>query len=192
MGLVPTPFATKPRLRGAIGSLDMFTLRTHLTGIGWIDPLEHHPGLLSLVGDELPKLIKSPATHAGALRLAKPGSLSEALEVFKGDSAPSAFGLLNESLGKLVVHISTKTRFTIRKTLELLANALTSSSMDGLIRRRLEFLFVSLASDPNPLYCFTRVHLTVRSPWQGSPRRDRRRGSPPGLQAAHRRIRPWP
>lgn len=128
MSLMPTSLATKTRLAGAITAFNMLALRTHLRGIGWIDDLERHPGLLSLVGDKLPKLVESPATHAVTLRLAKPSSLADTLEVFKGDTAPSVFGLLNESLGKDVISVATKARFTLCDSLKLLTDTLSLAS----------------------------------------------------------------
>ena len=98
MGRVPTLLTTKPSLTGAITALDMFALGTHLRGILGIDDLEQDAGLLSFVADKLAKLIESPATQAVALRLAKPYPVTDALKVFKGDTAPGVFGLRNESL----------------------------------------------------------------------------------------------
>ena len=97
----------------------MFTLRTHLRGMLGIDDLEQHAGLLRLVADKLAKLVKSPATHAVALRLAKPGALADALEVFQGDPSPSAFSLRNDSLRDTVVGIAAKACFSIADTFEL-------------------------------------------------------------------------
>ena len=71
MCLISTLLTTKPSLRGAISRVDMFTLGTHLRGMLGIDNLEQHAGLLRLVADKLAKLVKSPATHAVTLRLAK-------------------------------------------------------------------------------------------------------------------------
>ena len=42
-----------------------------MTGTSEVNQLDHHPGLLGLVDDELPQLVESPATDAVALRLAK-------------------------------------------------------------------------------------------------------------------------
>ena len=111
MGSVPTPTTTKPRLRAAISPLDMFALRTPLTGMLGIDQLDPHASGLRLVGDKLPQLVKSPSRHASALRLAKPDPSPDALEVFEGNTPASAFSLLNDSLGEDVIGVSTEAGF---------------------------------------------------------------------------------
>ena len=100
----------------------MSTLGAHLRGVLGIDDLEQYASLLGFVGDELSQLIESPRSYAVALRLAKPYPVADTLEFFKGDTAYGVFGLRNESLGEDVIGITTKARFSIRNTLELLAD----------------------------------------------------------------------
>ena len=102
-----------------------------MRGVLGINDLKQHTGLFGFIGDKLPELIESPAPHAVALRLAKPYPVTDALEVFKSYTATGVFGLRNESLGEDVIGIATKTGFSIRNALELLANTLTSSCISS-------------------------------------------------------------
>ena len=76
-----------------------------------IDHLDRYDSSLCLVGDKLPKLVKSPSRHASALRLAKPYPIPDALEIFEGNTPDSAFSLLNDALGEDVIGISTEVGF---------------------------------------------------------------------------------
>ena len=159
---ISTLLTTKPRLREAISRFDMFTLRTHLRGMLGVDNLEQHAGLFRLVADKQAKLVESPATDAVALRLAKPGSLSDALEVFKGYSSQSAFSLRNDSLREAVVGVAAKPRFSIADAFELLADALAPSVVGRQISRRLKGLPERLVLDAHLLYVLARVYCSIR------------------------------
>ena len=154
MDFQSTQTTTKLRLRQAIGSLDMATLGTPL------------PGMLArglrLVGDKLPQLVKSPSRHAGALRLAEPDAIAEALEVFEGNSPDSAFSLLNDALGGDVIDVSAEVGFFARASVQLLADALAAAAVLSLVGCRLQLLPQHLALEAHAFHIGTRVLLTVR------------------------------
>ena len=116
----------------------MSTPGAHLRGVLGIDDLKQHAGLFGFIGDKLPELIESPATHAVALRLAKPGSLSDAFEVFKDNTSQSAFSLLKDTLGEDVVGITTKARLALCFALQQRTDTLASTVVGSQIGRRLK------------------------------------------------------
>ena len=140
----------------------MFALRAHLRGILGVDNLERHAGLRRLVADKLAKLVKSPTTHAVSLRLAKPGSLSDALEVFKGYPSQSAFSLRNDTLRDTVIGVTTKPRFAVAYAFELLADTLAPSVAGRKISGRLKRLLERLVLDAHLLYVVARVYCSIR------------------------------
>lgn len=93
----PVPFITIPTQR----------LRTGTARVARINRRNSHPGQPCLVRNKRPKLKKSPIPVPTSLGL--PNRLLSAFldpfQVFKGDRAPSAFGLGDEVLGKTMVDV---------------------------------------------------------------------------------------
>ena len=115
---------------GECGLTDPVTLRhmgtdiALLARISWINHDDRHPGFLSLVLDEETQLSEGPAGHLGALRLAKPCTCADALQIFQGQTALGVLRCRNERLTDPVVRVPAKRCFAPCHTLQCTADVL--------------------------------------------------------------------
>lgn len=116
---VSTDHAAELGLRWTVGFGDVSASRTFPARIARINDDDFHACLPCLVFDKGTKLMERPAAHLRPLPLAKPCPVAEALEVFEGNPAPSAFSLGNERFGNDVVDVPAKARLMPRKGFEL-------------------------------------------------------------------------
>src|SRR5262245_26969957 len=100
--------AQELRLRATIGLLTMPTTAARLAGVGRVDIDHWHARQLRLVGDEGPQLQEGPTVQHSPLAFANRSlrTLTDALEVFEGDPARSAFRRLHDGLANAVVDIA--------------------------------------------------------------------------------------
>ena len=80
--------------------------------------MHHDTGILSLIGDEGSQLGEGPTVATSPLGLLPGllvGALSDAGQVFQGDSSLRVQGIANQFLADLVVRLALKARFTPRQ-----------------------------------------------------------------------------
>jgi len=101
-------------LTATIGFIDTTTDRTGAACTPWVYWAHRNASPLSLVFDEAAKLKERPITMLVPL-LAANRSLTDALEVFQGDTSVSVLRFLNKSLTNRMVDICLKTGLTARQ-----------------------------------------------------------------------------
>lgn len=74
-------------------------------GVSWVDDCQRYSVQPTLVLDKTPELTKRPSTHPGALLLAKPYALANALQILQGDAARRVLGLKHQGLADDVVNV---------------------------------------------------------------------------------------
>ena len=105
MGSVPAGLTEERRLRHPITLLAMATNRTGLRGVARIDSDQRNASELGLVRQERAQLMKRPGMQIIALRATEPYSVTDAGQVFDGNTASGAFRLFDNLLANPVVLI---------------------------------------------------------------------------------------
>jgi len=113
-----------------------------------------NPSECRLVFDEAPQLPESPRAVAATLRLSNRCLGSDALQIFQGNHAPSAFGFHHQVLGNAVVDILSISLLPPHKSLEMSLSALGSPSLE------FRFQFLTFAHDA--IYSLAFVRSAIR------------------------------
>src|SRR5882672_5874964 len=142
----------------------MTTLRTSTRRITRINGNYRHSRNPRLVFHEGAKLSERPTRHPGSLSLAKPCSITNAFELFNGDSRLSVFCFLNEPLADDVVGVPAKASLFLSAGFQLAPNVLRPiAALLSLRGGNLKDLAAAVVMPACLLYagaaeCFARAH----------------------------------
>lgn len=95
-------------MRRTIRAGNQATPGASLRRVSGVNQCHQYTGELSLILDKPAKLVKGPGVVLSPLAPANRDSGADALQIFKGDTASSVFGLYNNSLGNAVVDVGSK------------------------------------------------------------------------------------
>lgn len=98
-------------LRLAIGSRDMSTLGTHLAGVSRVNGNKFDTSKKCFVFQFESQIIEAPRMVNSPLAFLNPYPVTDALEVFDGDTASGAFSLFNNLFGDAVIYVSLESGF---------------------------------------------------------------------------------
>ena len=94
-----------------------------LAGISWLNQYERHTSKFSFILDEPSELIEPPRIIVASLGLSYNRSLTDALQILKGNGSVSAFGLHNYLLGDAMVDLGVESPFVIKQFFEMVSCA---------------------------------------------------------------------
>ncbi len=118
----------KFRLALAVGFGTVTALGASSASVSRIDSDHRNSVQLAFVSDKLPQLFKRPTAHFCALRPPKQCPVTDAIEVFNGDTASSVFGENDECFADAVVDVSAKPSFLVANFLHGPASILSGST----------------------------------------------------------------
>ena len=108
-GGVPARYTGEKGLRRAVTLIDTTAYGASARGVSWVNQFHDHTDEAGLVLDKASELAERPGVMLSPLALANRDPVSDAREVFKGNTATGVFGLRNNPLTEHVVDISGKT-----------------------------------------------------------------------------------
>lgn len=117
---------------GTIGFIDVTTARAGARGVARVNLDHGHTHQLRLVLDKGSQLVERPAMQRCSLRLSSPYPVTDALEVFQGDTPTGAFSLSNDAFADLVVDIGSKAALFTRQLAQTTTARLCSFALEFL------------------------------------------------------------
>jgi len=114
----PAGYAAEVVSCGTVCFVDGAALRAGPGGVLRIDEDNRNPCQSGLVLDKLPELMERPAMVGAPLSLSNRYPITDALQIFKSDTAPGAFGLRNQPFADHMVHVCGEPRFLVSPLLQ--------------------------------------------------------------------------
>jgi hypothetical protein len=154
MFCVPARLADKEVPGPSICSFGVVTQITLLAGVLRVHKDYGHPGSLCFVSDERPKLSERPTVQPVTLIFFSPYPITDAVELFEGDSAIGALSQRHDAFGNYMIEISRKAA--------LFSAPLPQKAFGALGSLFLKLLAESLIAMANLINLLSTVSVSVR------------------------------
>ena len=127
--LMATHAAHKLALAAAVGLVAVATHGASAAGVPGINELDGNPRQQSLVGDELPQLVKRPTEHLGPLLSPELCPVADALEILHSDPASGVCSDTNDPLADAVVGVAPESGLAVANALHRASRVLPGAPL---------------------------------------------------------------
>jgi hypothetical protein len=134
MGSESTRQAPELCLRATIAPVGVVARRALARGVATIYEIHHNTGNGCLVYEEGTQLGEGPSRVHGALAFSDRYPVTDALEVFQGDTAFGVFSFVDDAFRDDVVDVGTETGLVSRKLFEMTLGTLCASGLEAVAK----------------------------------------------------------